>query len=134
MAEINLTLNLPGITAEDLSAVLAPLLSSSPGGAALSLGGPTTLPHRKALDPDEQITLKQAVAECALSYHMLRAQVVDDDQIPYTRKSASRKSTILIYRRDLWSLLDAADSRTDKQPLGGRPRSSVSAADIVLGA
>lgn len=133
MAEITLTINLPGVTAEELSAFFSPLLSSK-GGVALSSGGPATPLHRKDQDPDGLITLKQAVSECALSYYMLRERVVDGDEIPYVRKSAARKSPVLIYRRDLWRLLSASGEMVGNKPAGGRPRSTVTGADVALGA
>lgn len=125
MSEIKLTLNLPGITADQLSAILSPLLL---GGATVSPGGPTTLTHRKDLDPDELITLKQATSECALSYSSLRKRVVEDEEIGFSRKSSSPRSTVLIRRGDLWSML-----KPSPQPVVGRPRSTATPSSIILG-
>lgn len=136
MAEINLTFNLPGITAEQLAPVISSLttiLTPLLGAGAVAPPEPVVVSSLNK-DPEEFISLKTAAAEGPLSSYCLRERIVDGKEIPYSRKGKAPKSPIIIKRKHLWLLFpDLTAAQPEDRGKSGRPGAKTTAEDIALG-
>jgi hypothetical protein len=129
MAELNLTINLPNVSADQIATALATVASVLGSGTVAISPNPAA-----SKDPDEFITLMTAAEECPLSSYCLRERIVEKKEIPYSRKSPAKKSPIIIKRKHLWLLFpDLAAGKTPNKSTHSQASSHVTAEDIALG-